>query len=87
MTSSQRGLSGIIDDFLNAYISNLQGELPPSNFYETIIQEVERPLLERVLGIVQGNQKKASEILGINRNTLRKKITDHGIDLNKISNG
>jgi two-component system nitrogen regulation response regulator GlnG len=45
------------------------------------MQEVERPLLKTTLKAVMGNQKKAAEILGINRNTLRKKLTELNIDV------
>lgn len=87
MSLKNRGLSGLVNDFLNQYIKNLKGEMPPSNFYETIINEVERPLLERVLFVVEGNQKRAAEILGINRNTLRKKISEHGISIDQCLKG
>ena len=48
------------------------------------MQEVERPLLQATLKAVLGNQKKAAEILGINRNTLRKKLTELDIDLRDL---
>jgi two-component system nitrogen regulation response regulator GlnG len=47
--------------------------------YATVINAVERPLIELVLERVGGNQVKAADMLGINRNTLRKKITELGI--------
>ena len=48
-----------------------------------MLEMVEKPLIEAVLNRTGGNQLKAAEILGINRNTLRKKITDLGIELPK----
>src|SRR5580765_2033854 len=53
----------------------------PSDLHTTLIAAVERPLIEVVLERAGGNQVKAAEMLGINRNTLRKKITDLGIEL------
>ncbi|MDR2464270.1 MAG: hypothetical protein LBD36_01475 [Holosporales bacterium] len=49
--------------------------LPASGLYDIVISEVERPLLFLTLKFAGGNQKKAAKILGINRNTLRKKLT------------
>jgi two-component system nitrogen regulation response regulator GlnG len=46
-----------------------------------VIGLVEKPLLRAVLRETAGNQLRAAQILGINRNTLRKKLTEHGIDL------
>ncbi len=52
-----------------------------SDLYDTVMRRVEKPLLELVLRETRGNQIRAAEILGINRNTLRKKIQDCGIDI------
>ncbi len=57
------------------------GEANPRDLYATIVEMVERPLIEAVLERTAGNQLRAAEILGINRNTLRKKITELEIDL------
>ena len=51
--------------------------------YATLISAVERPLIETVLERVGGNQVKGAEMLGINRNTLRKKITELGIEIRR----
>ncbi len=53
----------------------------PEPLYRTLIEQVERPLLESVLARTDGNQIRAAALLGINRNTLRKKIADLGIRL------
>jgi len=51
-----------------------------ANLYDLMIGLVEKPLLRAVLRETSGNQVRAAQILGINRNTLRKKLTEHGID-------
>lgn len=51
----------------------------PAGLYDKVLHEVERPLLQLALQQCQGNQLKAAALLGINRNTLRKKLRDHGI--------
>lgn len=74
------GLSRIVEDFISSYFSALEGAVPASGLYDRVIQEVERPLLTATLQSVKGNQKRAAEILGINRNTLRKRLTELQID-------
>jgi two-component system nitrogen regulation response regulator GlnG len=51
------------------------------DIYRRVLEKVERPLIERVLSATEGNQLKAAALLGINRNTLRKKISELEIDL------
>ncbi|MFQ5478917.1 MAG: sigma-54-dependent transcriptional regulator [Candidatus Binatia bacterium] len=63
------------------------GEVAPRDLYARVIELIEKPLLEEVLGRAGGNQLRAAEILGINRNTLRKKITELGIDLRHYTRG
>ncbi len=63
---------------LERYFSDLEGE-SPSAVYDMVITAVERPMLEIVMRRADGNQCRASEMLGINRNTLRKKLTNHGL--------
>ncbi|HBC58252.1 MAG TPA: DNA-binding transcriptional regulator Fis [Gammaproteobacteria bacterium] len=58
---------------LEDYLSEL-GDIPPRNLYQLVLQEIELPLLEEVLRYTNGNQSKASVILGLNRGTLRKKL-------------
>ncbi|PYM17204.1 MAG: two-component system response regulator [Candidatus Rokuibacteriota bacterium] len=55
-----------------------------ANLYELIVGLVEKPLLRAVLRETRGNQLRAAQILGINRNTLRKKLTEHGIDPEEV---
>ncbi|CAN5227585.1 Fis family transcriptional regulator [soil metagenome] len=61
---------------LDVYFRDLDGEEPHS-MHEMLIGMVEKPLLEVVMREAHGNQSKAAEWLGINRNTLRRKLTEH----------
>jgi Fis family transcriptional regulator, factor for inversion stimulation protein len=63
---------------LERYFTDLEGE-SPSAVYDMVITAVERPMLEIVMRRADGNQCRASEMLGINRNTLRKKLTSYGL--------
>lgn len=60
-------------------------ELPPPGLYQRVIDKVESPLIAMALNACGGNQIKAAELLGLNRNTLRKKIRVHGIEIVKQS--
>ena len=69
---------------LTAFVDAWQGDgLPPKGLYDRIIKEVERPLLNIVLASTRGNQIRAAELLGLNRNTLRKKIRELDIPVNR----
>ena len=63
---------------IEGYFRDLDGEKPCA-VYDMVINCVEKPLLESVLHRVRGNQSHAAAMLGINRNTLRKKLRVHGI--------
>src|SRR5215470_3656045 len=63
---------------LEQYFADLDGA-KPSALHDMVLQAVERPLLKFALDRAGGNQSAAAELLGINRNTLRKKLTDYGI--------
>ncbi|RMF22127.1 MAG: sigma-54-dependent Fis family transcriptional regulator [Deltaproteobacteria bacterium] len=69
----------IVAERVRSYLADF-GDALPRNVYERIVRMVERPLIEVVLDRTGGNQLRAAEILGINRNTLRKKCTELGID-------
>ena len=64
---------------LQRYFSLFGEELPPPGVYDRVIREVEYPLVLAALAATRGNQIRAAELLGLNRNTLRKKIRDLGI--------
>ena len=78
-------LPDAMENCLDHYFNGLSGISPAPNLYDVIVQQVEKPLIEHVLRYVRGNQLRAAEILGINRNTLRKKITLLGIDPKNVA--
>ncbi|MDN5787127.1 sigma-54 dependent transcriptional regulator [Pseudorhodobacter sp.] len=69
-------LSASVARHLRRYFDLHGGELPPNGVYSRILREFEAPLIEIALDATSGNQAKCADLLGINRNTLRKKITD-----------
>jgi Fis family transcriptional regulator len=72
-------LNGCVRKALDKYFADLDGHAP-GDLYQLMLGEVEKPLLEKVIQHTQGNQTKASELLGINRGTLRKKLKQYGLD-------
>ena len=74
-------LGGTIERHLQDYFDGHNGDLPPRGLYDRVLRELERPLISLTLSATRGNQVKAAEILGLNRNTLRKKIKDLGINI------
>lgn len=78
-------LEEIIDWKLNEFAKIIQsGEM--ESVYDFVIGQVEKPLIKKILTMVKGNQIKAAHILGINRNTLRKKIQQFGLDSKEYKN-
>ena len=73
------GLSHSVERHLKTYFSAHGETLPSSGLYGRVLREVERPLISLTLSVTQGNQIKAAEVLGLNRNTLRKKIRELNI--------
>lgn len=63
---------------LDQYFRDLDGEKPAA-IYDMVMKNAERPMLEFVLKLANGNQTVAAEMLGINRNTLRRKLSDYEI--------
>lgn len=72
-------LSSVVRKVMKQYFKDLDGE-KTCGVYEMVVSCVEKPLLEVVMVQAQGNQTRAAELLGMNRNTLRKKLQQHGID-------
>jgi Fis family transcriptional regulator len=66
-------LTECVKRLLERYFKDMDGEKPTS-IYEMVLKNVEKPVIETVLGKAGGNQTLAAEMLGINRNTLRKKM-------------
>ena len=69
-------LGGAVARHLKTYFDAHEGRLPPAGLYARILREIERPLLSLSLEATRGNQIRAAALLGLNRNTLRKKIRD-----------
>jgi two-component system nitrogen regulation response regulator GlnG len=74
-------LSASVEQHLTRYFAEQGGRLPPAGLYDRILQDVERPLLSICLAATRGNQIRAAHLLGLNRNTLRKKIRDLGLEV------
>jgi Fis family transcriptional regulator len=72
-------LSACVRKMMKQYFKDLDGE-EATNIYDMVVANVERPLLEVVMHQVRGNQTRAADLLGLNRNTLRKKLSQHGIE-------
>jgi two-component system nitrogen regulation response regulator GlnG len=78
--STGGGLADAVEAHLARYFAAFGRDLPPDGLYDRVLAEVERPLLQLSMAAVRGNQLKAAKMLGINRNTLRKKLTTLNID-------
>ncbi|HUO89576.1 MAG TPA: nitrogen regulation protein NR(I) [Rhizomicrobium sp.] len=74
-------LSAAVERHLTRYFLDQGDKLPPPGLYDRILQDIERPLLSICLAATRGNQIRAAHLLGLNRNTLRKKIRDLGLEV------
>lgn len=74
-------LGGAVEQHIARYFAAHEGGLPPSGLYDRILREVEKPLIALSLAATRGNQIRAAALLGLNRNTLRKKIRDLDIEV------
>jgi len=79
--TGDESLVDAVERHLNTYFAAHANSLPPNGLYDRIIREVERPLILKCLDATRGNQIRAADLLGLNRNTLRKKIRDLGIQV------
>ena len=68
-----------MENYLSRYFASFGQSLPPSGLYERILSEVEPALLRAALAATSGNQLRAAELLGINRNTLRVKLRERNV--------
>ena len=73
-------LSLSVETHIKRYFDALNGDMPPPGLYGRVLREVEEPLIVATLAITRGNQLRAADILGLNRNTLRKKIKELKIE-------
>jgi Fis family transcriptional regulator len=74
----QNDISACVAGALEKYFRDLDGEMPCA-IYDMVLKNVEKPMLEVVMHHAEGNQTLAAEMLGINRNTLRKKLTEFNL--------
>jgi two-component system, NtrC family, nitrogen regulation response regulator GlnG len=73
---TEQNLTSAVERYLARYFSGFDNALPPPGLYHRVLREVEYPLLSAALAATRGNQIRAADLLGVNRNTLRKKIRD-----------
>jgi two-component system nitrogen regulation response regulator GlnG len=71
----------LVERHLAAHFAEYGERLPPSGLYDRVVREVERPLIAISLAAARGNQIRAAQLLGLNRNTLRKKIRELGVEV------
>jgi len=81
--ADDEGLSGAVERHLAQYFDAHRDSLPSPGLYDRVLKEIERPLIRLSLNATHGNQLKAAKLLGLNRNTLRKKIRDLEIEVVK----
>jgi two-component system nitrogen regulation response regulator GlnG len=82
---ADESLSSAVERHLAAYFAGFEDGLPPAGLYHRILREIEHPLLTAALAATRGNQIRAADLLGVNRNTLRKKIKDLEIQVFRAS--
>jgi len=73
-------LATLVERNLASYFASQPGGVPPTGLYDRVLAEIERPLFQLTLTATRGNQMRAAEVLGLNRNTLRKRLHDLGIE-------
>ena len=81
----QESLSRSVERHLHNHVRSFGDTLPPPGLYHRILREIEKPLIGAALASTRGNQIKAAELLGLNRNTLRKKIRELDIQVIRIA--
>lgn len=75
----QSALSECVERTVRRYLADLGDTVCSDGLHAMVLREVEAPLLREVMAFHDGNQSRAAEVLGINRATLRKKLTFHGL--------
>eukprot|EP01035_Chromulina_nebulosa_P008308 gene8308-11263_t len=79
MPSGSMTISQAVEENMRTYFASFGEALPPSGLYDRVLTEMEYPLILAALTATRGNQIKAADLLGLNRNTLRKKIRELGV--------
>jgi two-component system nitrogen regulation response regulator GlnG len=82
---TDESLAATIERHLTRYFAGFEDGLPPPGLYHRILREVEFPLVSAALAATRGNQIRAADLLGVNRNSLRKKIRDLDIQVVRTS--
>jgi two-component system nitrogen regulation response regulator GlnG len=77
----EESLTSMVERYLAKHFSEYGERLPPAGLHDRVIREVERPLIAISLAAARGNQIRAAQLLGLNRNTLRKKIRELGVEV------
>ena len=75
---SKKNIEDVVRSSLEAYFRDLRGT-EPGHLHDMVVSTVEKPLLEVVMKHAEDNQSRAAHWLGLNRNTLRKKLTEHNL--------
>ena len=76
---SKQSIDECVRDSLETYIEDLRG-IEPAGLYDLILKAVEKPMLELVMDKAGQNKSRAAQWLGLNRNTLRKKLSEHQLN-------
>jgi len=78
MSNKKHPVTEVLELHLQRYLDDL-GDVPPTNVYEMVVASIEKPMLSLIMKHAHDNQSLAAQYLGINRNTLRKKLLEHGL--------
>ncbi len=78
MENKKHPVTEVLELHLQRYLDDL-GDVPPTNVYEMVVASIEKPMLCLIMKHAHENQSLAAQYLGINRNTLRKKLLEHGL--------
>ena len=78
-----KGREELISALMEDYFAGWGAALPEGGIHAPVVRDIEKPLIERALELTGGNQIRAAEILGLNRNTLRKKIRELRIEVRR----
>lgn len=85
MATGTMTISQAVEENMRTYFASFGDALPPSGLYDRVLTEMEYPLILAALTATRGNQIKAADLLGLNRNTLRKKIRELGVSVYRSS--